>query len=488
MPRYSILLFFFSSRRRHTRWTGDWSSDVCSSDLGAQARALARNAVPARHPRGRQHHQHHDPRLNEGDLCHARGGPRIRPLAARDQHPPLDQRHDGPDLQGDDQAEERHLYPEEVIVEIVDRALLVSAESPNETRANPHEGGQTPPVVGVEHATQRRKIQIRLESSPARPHRAETDAEGKQVERRQEPADHHQLDSLRAFFPFLSPRVPRRAAMTRSRPAFFASYIAASALAMSSSGVSPCAGYSAAPTLTLIGPPSNASAATRARIRSATMSAVLSGASMSITTNSSPPYRATLSTPRVVRRRISAIVTSAASPARCPWVSLYCLKRSTSASSTEKVRRSRRDRCTSFARVPIRCRRLYNPVSASVTESRSSSPWLSFSRTRVTRFLNTWDNMPISPLPPTGTSTERSPAATCSATVVRRLSGRTMTSAMSPVMPPIAARRSTSEATVPPPSPPASCRALLGISTTAAQWSAGSRRCVATTSGPSARL
>src|SRR5690348_2346109 len=28
-----FLYFFFSSRRRHTRWTGDWSSDVCSSDL-----------------------------------------------------------------------------------------------------------------------------------------------------------------------------------------------------------------------------------------------------------------------------------------------------------------------------------------------------------------------------------------------------------------------------------------------------------------------
>src|SRR5256885_5217462 len=26
-------LFFFSSRRRHTRLQGDWSSDVCSSDL-----------------------------------------------------------------------------------------------------------------------------------------------------------------------------------------------------------------------------------------------------------------------------------------------------------------------------------------------------------------------------------------------------------------------------------------------------------------------
>src|SRR5437763_10864920 len=26
-------LFFFSSRRRHTSYIGDWSSDVCSSDL-----------------------------------------------------------------------------------------------------------------------------------------------------------------------------------------------------------------------------------------------------------------------------------------------------------------------------------------------------------------------------------------------------------------------------------------------------------------------
>src|SRR5256885_8842318 len=33
------IVFFFSSRRRHTRLQGDWSSDVCSSDL--QWRALA---------------------------------------------------------------------------------------------------------------------------------------------------------------------------------------------------------------------------------------------------------------------------------------------------------------------------------------------------------------------------------------------------------------------------------------------------------------
>src|SRR5437879_12342323 len=31
-----VVVFFFSSRRRHTRYIGDWSSDVCSSDLQNQ--------------------------------------------------------------------------------------------------------------------------------------------------------------------------------------------------------------------------------------------------------------------------------------------------------------------------------------------------------------------------------------------------------------------------------------------------------------------
>src|SRR5207253_8229013 len=30
---FVVVGFFFSSRRRHTRWPRDWSSDVCSSDL-----------------------------------------------------------------------------------------------------------------------------------------------------------------------------------------------------------------------------------------------------------------------------------------------------------------------------------------------------------------------------------------------------------------------------------------------------------------------
>src|SRR5256885_12535449 len=37
----SSLLCFFSSRRRHTRLQGDWSSDVCSSDLTANSLMMA---------------------------------------------------------------------------------------------------------------------------------------------------------------------------------------------------------------------------------------------------------------------------------------------------------------------------------------------------------------------------------------------------------------------------------------------------------------
>src|SRR5438876_1565226 len=40
--------FFFSSRSRHTSWTGDWSSDVCSSDLGPHVRGPG-DERPARH-------------------------------------------------------------------------------------------------------------------------------------------------------------------------------------------------------------------------------------------------------------------------------------------------------------------------------------------------------------------------------------------------------------------------------------------------------
>src|SRR5690606_11180520 len=40
--------FFFSSRRRHTRFSRDWSSDVCSSDLAAPTAAPPPRAAVSR--------------------------------------------------------------------------------------------------------------------------------------------------------------------------------------------------------------------------------------------------------------------------------------------------------------------------------------------------------------------------------------------------------------------------------------------------------
>src|SRR5437763_14097053 len=42
-----MFFFFFSSRRRHTRYIGDWSSDVCSSDLAGLERRVRREALEA---------------------------------------------------------------------------------------------------------------------------------------------------------------------------------------------------------------------------------------------------------------------------------------------------------------------------------------------------------------------------------------------------------------------------------------------------------
>src|SRR3712207_8131531 len=57
-----VCLFFFSSRRRHTRYWRDWSSDVCSSDLDkrmliAQPASRSWNENPWHLPhRGDPHH------------------------------------------------------------------------------------------------------------------------------------------------------------------------------------------------------------------------------------------------------------------------------------------------------------------------------------------------------------------------------------------------------------------------------------------------
>src|SRR5438034_10858201 len=54
---FFVFFFFFSSRRRHTRSLCDWSSDVCSSDLGG----CAETARPT---------THHDPVYVEEGVIH----------------------------------------------------------------------------------------------------------------------------------------------------------------------------------------------------------------------------------------------------------------------------------------------------------------------------------------------------------------------------------------------------------------------------------
>src|SRR5207248_8154708 len=46
----AYLFFIFSSRRRHTRSYGDWSSDVCSSDLPIKPLVITLRAAQAATP------------------------------------------------------------------------------------------------------------------------------------------------------------------------------------------------------------------------------------------------------------------------------------------------------------------------------------------------------------------------------------------------------------------------------------------------------
>src|SRR3712207_8998045 len=63
-----MLFVFFSSRRRHTRYWRDWSSDVCSSDLGEVREVPASTAHRLRHlPRERPEREralHEEQRLH----------------------------------------------------------------------------------------------------------------------------------------------------------------------------------------------------------------------------------------------------------------------------------------------------------------------------------------------------------------------------------------------------------------------------------------
>src|SRR5437879_7524425 len=74
-----LVFFFFSSRRRHTRYIGDWSSDVCSSDLpwgeGDRHELERRQVASGETPRRRRHAEPHDSEdLAGGARAHQQAG------------------------------------------------------------------------------------------------------------------------------------------------------------------------------------------------------------------------------------------------------------------------------------------------------------------------------------------------------------------------------------------------------------------------------
>src|SRR6266566_4177472 len=85
-----MFFVFFSSRRRHTRLQGDWSSDVCSSDL-SRLRSPTALRTEVRAPsllRSRG-----DPaKQNQGEgYCFSDGTPSNIPAIGTTSTPPLDQ-------------------------------------------------------------------------------------------------------------------------------------------------------------------------------------------------------------------------------------------------------------------------------------------------------------------------------------------------------------------------------------------------------------
>src|SRR5437764_15345678 len=88
----SLFVFFFSSRRRHTRYIGDWSSDVCSSDLrrenekgadctpesqvsGGRTGWSSESPTPTATGRGRRPSRWRSEERRVGKECRRRGAP-----------------------------------------------------------------------------------------------------------------------------------------------------------------------------------------------------------------------------------------------------------------------------------------------------------------------------------------------------------------------------------------------------------------------------
>src|SRR6266481_1014384 len=153
--------FFFSSRRRHTSWNCDWSSDVCSSDLGDDVRSghtraegsLIDLSVQAAHDFGGI--EHRAPRNDEGETREQHPEVGARVVAGADAAVPnperadhtIEQRHDAEGA--DDQNERAVLQSREPgdNADVVPGVVAQSCRVGNaEVRWRRREDEMTPPV------------------------------------------------------------------------------------------------------------------------------------------------------------------------------------------------------------------------------------------------------------------------------------------------------------------------------------------------------
>src|SRR2546429_5611747 len=67
MLSLNVVIFFFSSRRRHTRCSRDWSSDVCSSDL------TGKRADKVKQPKFKNKSQRQSARFTKGSFSFENG-------------------------------------------------------------------------------------------------------------------------------------------------------------------------------------------------------------------------------------------------------------------------------------------------------------------------------------------------------------------------------------------------------------------------------
>src|SRR5437879_12571323 len=123
---FDFLLFFFSSRRRHTRYIGDWSSDVCSSDLRPTKDESRKRSADERSD---------DPQDHGAEPAH-----RVRAGHKRS----CDEARDQPDDQENEETPKVHAHTSVFVTGLASAATVPSPEAAGSVGGRTPEANRTP--------------------------------------------------------------------------------------------------------------------------------------------------------------------------------------------------------------------------------------------------------------------------------------------------------------------------------------------------------